>query len=1240
VDFKPLPAVYLHSCPNCGGAIKAERLAAGLPCDFCLPRAKGSLGDVLKRLEEEGRLEGLGWVRDMLQGYEEIAKLFEAVVGFKMWGAQRLWAKRLARGRSFAVVAPTGSGKTTFLLIAALYMAKRGKALLIFPTSALAYQAHKRLSSYEERARALGYGARVLAYHSMLKDKEKEEVKRAVEAGEFDVLITTSASLVKYFDLLARHKYAFIATDDVDSVLRATSKNIDRILKLLGVTDEALRLANEAIEAAKEANKALLAGDEKAAAEAEERARKRREELRAEVKRLGLGVFIASGALAKARRTARLLLFREILGFDVGGRAEGLRNVYDLYLKLEDPEEQVLRLVEDLGGGGIIYVLDRDLGKKIAQRLSENDIRAEHFFRPRRKVLEAFERREVKVLVGLASSRSALVRGIDLPHVIRYVIFVGIPKFKFRVRVDEFSIPAYLSFLYNVRPVLPQELKYRADRLIAQLKRLAPYSASVERALREGPKNSFEEYAAKVANSAVEFVGSLLAREDVRKAIESSTEVKLAYIDGQLYVLLPDVTTYIQGSGRTSRLYAGGLSKGISIVLYDDEKVLEALRREMELRFDDVAFKDLSKLSKEELGKMVEEVDRDRETIKRILSGQLKPEELSSRDLMRSILLIVESPTKAKTIASFFGRPNMLIISGMPAYEVSTGDAMLTVIATLGHVFELPTGLGVDKKGAYKVDPRELERLRKWFGLRGEEEYKGDYNPYEYAVIKTEEGFVPVYNRIYRCPGRVFVDDSELAGCEPLDVIGALRSLAAEADLVYLGSDPDSEGEKIAYDVYLMLKPYAAQIRRVEFHEITRRAIINALASPRDVNTAMVAAQIIRRVEDRWLGFGLSRKVQEVRESPALSAGRVQTPVLGWVVSSYEESRRKRLYDVVLSIGGAEARLAIPEDDYKALRKAERPAVVVEGGEESVEEVAPPPPYTTDEYLRDAVNRLGISAEEAMAIAQDLFESGFITYHRTDSTRVSPTGIGIAKEYITRRFGESAFRPRPWAAGEEGAHEAIRPTRPIDAEELRGLVAAGVIQPAVRLTRNHMAAYDLIFRRFMASQMEPAEVVAKKYVIKTAGGKALKELKRYIDVRRQGFLAMYQSIGVERPLPEGEVEVEVKYAKRLVELLSQADVLRMMRERGIGRPSTYARTLEVLRRRGYVVVRGRRKFLIPTRLGIEVYRFLSEKYAGLVNEERTKLVEDLMDSVERGSRDYRQVLQELFEEFRGAVLKG
>lgn len=1210
--------VYLHSCPNCGGPITSDRLARGLPCKECLPRPPrgGGLAEVVAALRKRGALRGLEWVDEYLRSFEEFAQFFRGVVGYDMWGAQRLWARRLVRGKSFAVVAPTGSGKTTFLLVAALYLAKSGKrCMLVFPTSALAHQAARKLAVFAERA---GAAVRIVAYHSLLTEKERAEAAAAVERGEFDVLVVTSAFLPRRFDLLSRYKFDFVAADDVDSILRATSKNIDRILRLLGVSDDVLKTALEAINVTRQLRRAEIAGDLAEVDRLSQELSRLRATLQQRVRELRLGVFVASGALAKARRTTRLLLFREILGFDVGGRAEGLRNVVDLYIEAgEDLPGQVVELIKRLGPGGIIYVQDRELGAAVVERAQAEGLAVEHFFRPRRGVLERFERGELAALVGLASARSALVRGIDLPHVVRYVVFVGVPKYKFRVRLEEFSIPAYLTFLYNVRGVLSGDLRYRADRLIAQLRRLAPHSLAVAEAIKKslegGELSSFDKHVVDVVKASVDFVGSLLGNVEVRKAIESSTEVKLAYVGGELYVLVPDVTTYIQGSGRTSRLYAGGLSRGLSVVLVDDWKVFHALSRELKLRFDEAEFRGLKEV---DLDAVLAEVDRDRRAIRDILEGRVAP--AARAELMRTVLMVVESPTKAKTIANFFGRPSLFIVDGVPVYEVSTGDAVLMVTASLGHIYELPTSLG-------RVEQSQREALLKIFGGFKAGEYDGE----EYSVILKDGVFIPVYNKIWRCRDGVYVDDVDVPpGCKPLDVLTSIRNLAVEVDSVLIGTDPDSEGEKIAFDLYMGLRPFVGEIKRVEFHEVTRRAILNALANPRSVNYSLVKAQIVRRVEDRWLGFGLSRILQKKFANQNLSAGRVQTPVLGWLVKTYEESIRNKTYSVLLQLDDVDLRLQVPGEVLQTLRKKKKVAIrLVERGERSV---APPPPYTTDEMLRDAVSKLGISAEQAMRLAQDLFESGLITYHRTDSTRVSPTGVALAREYVVKKFGEGAFRGRTWGEA-EGAHEAIRPTRPIDVEELRGLVNAGVLQLAVRLTRGHFQLYDLIFRRFIASQMEPSVVEYVKYKVEIDGYVA--ELERVVDIRHYGFQAVYQATPVEPELPVGAVDVVIRRYRAVRRVLSQADVLSLMRQRGIGRPSTYAHILQVLAKRYYVYVTGKSKLMIPTKRGVEVFHFLEENFGKLVDEERTRLIEQYMDAIETGKAQYEAVLRELFDEF-------
>ncbi len=308
---------------------------------------------------------------------------------------------------------------------------------------------------------------------------------------------------------------------------------------------------------------------------------------------------------------------------------------------------------------------------------------------------------------------------------------------------------------------------------------------------------------------------------------------------------------------------------------------------------------------------------------------------------------------------------------------------------------------------------------------------------------------------------------------DALENVVAMREIAQEVDEILIATDPpDTEGEKIAWDIRNVLAPYTPNIKRIEFHEVTRPAIMKAIQEARDVNENRVNAQIVRRIEDRWIGFELSQELQRVFESYNLSAGRVQTPVLGWIIERYKEFTESEVYFLGLTLeNGLQVTIELGKDG----KDVEPPEyVIVEEVQLEERELNPAPPYTTDAMLKDASTFLKLSAPETMRLAQDLFELGLITYHRTDSTHVSNTGIEVAKEYITQELGENYFKPRPWG-GEEGAHEAIRPTRPIDTGRLMQLIRDGIIQLSRNLTRNHYRLYDMIFRRFMTSQMTPSE---------------------------------------------------------------------------------------------------------------------------------------------------------------------
>jgi len=572
---------------------------------------------------------------------------------------------------------------------------------------------------------------------------------------------------------------------------------------------------------------------------------------------------------------------------------------------------------------------------------------------------------------------------------------------------------------------------------------------------------------------------------------------------------------------------------------------------------------------------------------------------------------------------------------------------------------------------------------------------------------------VPVYTTLKRCNncGHQFTVelDEKNPRCpycgstnvvDSVRAVEALRDVALEVDEILVGTDPDTEGEKIAFDITNVVLPVNRNVYRVEFHEVTRRAIINAVNNPRKINYDLVKAQLVRRIEDRWIGFSLSRKLQtefwqefcrkklkallkarkdqkegaridkrilnyleryvklcktNPKEYRNLSAGRVQTPVLGWIIDAYDRHMKSKTLFLILRLEELRLEIPIPEDKRRKVHPSKVKTVIAEVKYEEITEtqVNPLPPYTTDSALYDISSKYGIPAPKAMQILQDLFELGFITYHRTDSTRVSDVGIGVAREYMKEKFGdkfEDYFQPRTW--GEGGAHECIRPTRPIDTETLRNLINEGIIEPVRRLTRAHFAVYDLIFRRFMASQSKPAVVKKAKGVAKVtillSDGTAVKldplNFEVYSDIIFDGFTVFYRYFNVRQVPEEGKYVISSGFTLKewyREPLHTQASLIREMKEKEIGRPSTYAKIVDTLFKRHYVAYiavkekGGRRELgIVPLPLGREVYSYLQSNYEKLVSEERTRFLERRMKEVEEGKARYEELLDELYDELR------
>ncbi|WP_297550010.1 reverse gyrase [Thermococcus sp.] len=1220
-----MKAIYREVCPNCSGRISDERLVMKNPCENCLDNPVTAenyfelVRAVREALKERKRLKAWEEIYSLEKGLRDVEEFFTKATGFTFWSAQRTWVKRLLKGRSFSIIAPTGMGKSTFGAFMSVYYAKRGrKSYIVVPTTPLVVQTVKKIQAILERT---GLNVRLAYYHGNLRKKEKEEMVSLIESGEYDILVTSAQWLARNFDekLKGRH-FDFIFVDDVDAFLKA-SKNIDRSLLLLGFTEEIIAKAWEIIRLKKQMSRYLNGRAEDREEKLKELNREI-EKLQREIEKFKrknrIGIMIIASATGSARGD-RIKLYRELLGFEVGSGRSALRNVVDSYLKpSKDVKEHVEELLKRLGKGGLIFVpIDQGLSyaEELVNYLRERGFKVELASSKNKKAVERFENGEADYLVGVATYYGSIVRGLDLPHLIRYAIFTGVPKFRFSIDLERPTIYRALGLLSEVMDFLDDEDRRKAERLYARLRRLIRNIPQfelmkIEEALAEGLpiENDFHKTVLNVFRELVEFLRGVLRKEEVLKRLAEDPFVSLVKEGDKWFIEIPDVRTYIQATGRTSRLFAGGITKGLSVLIVDNEKVFNGLVRQMRWRFTEFKMVPFEELNLDEI---LREIDEDREKVRLVMEGKISSK---VKDLVKSALMIVESPNKARTIANFFGQPSKRRIGDLVAYEVSIGNRQLTILASGGHMFDLVTNEG-----------------------------------YHGVLIERDEDmlkFIPVYDTIKRCRdcGYQFVDWEKKGVCprcgsrnvrDAMENVMAMRDIAQEVDEILIATDPDTEGEKIAWDIRNILSPYTPNIKRTEFHEVTRPAILKAIEEARDVNENRVEAQIVRRIEDRWIGFELSGELQRVFENRNLSAGRVQTPVLGWIIERYKEFSESEVYYLGLTL---ENGLQITVELGKDGKDIEPPEyVTVEEVQLEEKELNPAPPYTTDAMLRDASTFLKLSAPETMRLAQDLFEMGLITYHRTDSTHVSNTGIEIAKEYITQELGEEYFKPRHW--GEEGTHEAIRPTRPIDTGRLMQLIRDGIIQLPRGLTRDHYRLYDMIFRRFMTSQMVPAKVLYERAVINAGVGKV--EVEGYVEIIRDGWTRLRNPPLRQLPKLEPGAKLKVVESKKWkapkVSLYTQGDIIALMKERGIGRPSTYAKIVETLIRRGYVVETRGRKKLVPTEKGIKVYHYLVSKYRDLVSEERTRELERIMDLIEEGKEDYMRVLNDLYFEIRRYV---
>jgi len=1020
---------------------------------------------------------------------KKLEKLFEVLVG-KPRNLQKMWIKRLIKGESFVATAPTGIGKTSFGLVSSIFFATEGKkSYIIMPTTILLQQSVDELKRYGEKLKKCNFFNHgktpvVIFYHGDMKKTEKEKFQQILKKENYDILLTTSQFLNRNFEKIKHMHFDFIFVDDVDAILKA-SQNVEKVIYLLGFKKE----------------------DE------QWRGKQR-------------GIMMVSTATVKKGKATQL--FRKLLNFDVGSSFFTIRNIEDI--KLDEVNLGVVKdLLRKMGGGGIIYAPDTDTAEEYYLFL-KNEFKIGLISAKSRKDYELFENGKLDYLIGTSYYYGTLVRGLDLPHRIRYVVFTGAPVV--RVKFEK------------ITPRLLKILAF-AFRRNEKVREFLPYLSRIH------------QYPDK-KNQLIKLIEKVPEQEKPEDLVVRKNEI-----------IFPDIRIYLQASGRSSRLTVNGLVKGASFLLEGDRGILDAFTRRA--RYFNINFKDYHEV---DFKKLCLEIDKSRR------------EKAKSQDLIRPALFIVESPTKAKTIAHYFGKPSVKILKNSVFYEVATNNYILLVTASLGHLVDLTH----DK---------------------------------EFYGVKVNNEFVPIYTTIkhcQNCKNQFVMDAKKCPKCgsdkilDSRERIDFLRELAYQTEFVIVATDPDAEGEKIAWDIKNLLNGIA-EVKRAHFHEVTQKAILSALLNLREVNEEQVKAQLVRRIEDRWIGFVFSRKLWEVFNRRELSTGRVQTPVLGWVIQQEKKFKKKKkvafVPDLSLYLEGVE------EKEIE---------LVIEVLEKREEMKVPFPPYSTDEMLKDSNNILKLNSDKVMRLAQDLFENGLITYHRTDSTFVSDTGLEIAQEYLG-----PDFKPRDWFFT-QSAHECIRPTKSWDKFTLQRMAYEGWF--AGRLTPDHFALYDLIFRRFMASQCKEFSVEIHCYRI----GYKDRTLTEERIVKAEGkSYQLYRSVRMEKELPAGRnrYTVEIRVLPEGYPF-TQADLVRLMKERAIGRPSTYAAVIQKLFARKYVI--ERKRFIFSTKLGRQVYSYMLDNFAEFVNEERTRKLLEKMDKIEKTECDYKKALEELYKEIKSVIM--
>ena len=577
---------------------------------------------------------------------------------------------------------------------------------------------------------------------------------------------------------------------------------------------------------------------------------------------------------------------------------------------------------------------------------------------------------------------------------------------------------------------------------------------------------------------------------------------------------------------------------------------------------------------------------------------------------MGKSLVIVESPAKAKTINKYLGSDYV-------------------VKSSVGHIRDLP------KSGSEEKTERAKPISTK--GMSAEEKAKVKAEKERNALVKRM-GIDPYHG--WKANYQIMPDK--------LKVVSELKTLAKKADHIYLATDLDREGEAIAWHLREVIGGDESRFSRVVFNEITKNAIKKAFEKPEHLNIDRVNAQQTRRFLDRVVGFMVSPLLWK-KVARGLSAGRVQSVAVKLLVEREREIKAfqpEEFWEIVADTQANGKKLPLDLTNYlgkkwqaknekeamQAVKNLQQSSFIVTDIEKKPTSSKASPPFITSTLQQTASTRLGFGVKKTMMLAQRLYEAGYITYMRTDSTNLSQDALNMARGYIDKQLGSQYLPEKPnFYSSRENAQEAHEAIRPSDVNVTMGDLS-GMDKDAERL-------YDLIWRRFLACQMLPAQYDSTSLTV-TAGDYELKAKGRVL--RFDGWtkvLPVQGKTAEDQELPN--VELNEKLALQAVNpsqhftkppaRYSEAALVRELEKRGIGRPSTYASIISTIQERGYVHVENRRFY--AEKMGEIVTDRLNESFGDLMNYDFTANMEETLDQIAEGNKNWIDALNAFFKDF-------